>query len=372
MRSFSGQMLDGIRVLDLSGWAAGTYAATMCAELGADVIAVRPDPDTDPHAPSGPGPGPGPGPMPRPAAGDRDLAVDLRDPAGRDLVLRLTDTAGAVVESFRPGQLERIGLGPDVLRERNPRLVVTRISAFGQHGPYRDYEATGLVLQALSGIMRAAGDVSQPPLRRPDLLEEYAVGRAAGEATLAGINSAWQTGTGADIDVSGHEVLVSGPRFPGRGPGHDSRPPGHDDPPVPVPVGAGTHPADSHFVQGVYPAAGDGRWVAISIRHDRDWEAVTQVLSAAHITVRCGREWPAGFAEAQGAIERGAAGRDAVDDRAIRARIAAWTRPRDAADIVATLQAAGVPAGEALTQAQVRADPHLRARGWFTERVRRR
>jgi crotonobetainyl-CoA:carnitine CoA-transferase CaiB-like acyl-CoA transferase len=361
MRSFSGQMLDGIRVLDLSGWAAGTFAATMCAELGADVIAVRPDLDADQHAAAGPGP--------RPAASDRDLAVDLRDPAGRDLVLRLTDTAGAVVESFRPGQLERIGLGPDVLRARNPRLVVTRISAFGQHGPYRDYEATGLVLQALSGIMRAASDVGRPPLRRPDLLEEYAVGRAAGQATLAGINSARQTGTGAEIDVSGHEVLVSGKRFPGRPPARDDRP-GHDDPPVPVPVAADTHPAGSHFVQGVYPAAGDDRWVAISIRHDRDWEAVTQVLIAAHITVRGGREWPAGFAAARAAIQRGGAGQGDVDARAIRARIAAWTRPRDAADIVATLQAAGVPAGEALTQAQVRADPHLQARGWFTERVR--
>lgn len=365
MRSFSGQMLDGIRVLDLSGWTAGTFAATMCAELGADVIAVRPDLDANQHAPAGPGPGPNP----RPAASDRDLTVDLRDPAGRDLVLRLADTVGAVVESFRPGQLERIGLGPDVLRERNPRLVVTRISAFGQHGPYRDYEATGLVLQALSGIMRAAGDVSRPPLRRPDLLEEYAVGRAAGEATLAGINSARQTGTGAEIDVSGHEVLVSGRRFPGRSPAHDDRP-GHDDRPVPGPVAADTHPADSHFVQGVYPAAGDDRWVAISIRHDRDWEAVTQVLVAAHITVRCGREWPAGFAEARAAIAPGAISHDGADARAIRARIAAWTRPRDAADIVATLQAAGVPAGEALTQAQVRADPHLQARGWFTERVR--
>jgi crotonobetainyl-CoA:carnitine CoA-transferase CaiB-like acyl-CoA transferase len=355
MRSFSGQMLDGIRVVDLSGWAAGTFAATMCAELGADVIAVRPDLDANQPAPSGPGPGANP----RPAASDRDLTVDLRDPAGRDLVLRLTDTAGAVVESFRPGHLERIGLGPDVLRERNPRLVVTRISAFGQHGPYRDYEATGLVLQALSGIMRAAGDVSRPPLHRPDLLEEYAVGRAASEATLAGINSARQTGTGAEIDVSGHEVLLSGKRRQA-----------HDDPPVPVPVAADTHPADSHFVQGVYPAAGDDRWVAISIRHDRDWEAVTQVLIAAHITVRCGREWPAGFAEARAATAQGTIGRDAVDARAIRARIAAWTRPRAAADIVATLQAAGVPAGEALTQAQVRADPHLQARGWFTERVR--
>jgi crotonobetainyl-CoA:carnitine CoA-transferase CaiB-like acyl-CoA transferase len=391
IRSFPGQTPDGIQVLDLSRRGAGEFAARMLAVSGANVITVA-QPDANPRSGAG-----GRGISGRhdvasqpEVTGDHGITADLRDPADRESLLRLADTASAVVESFGPGHLERVGLAPEVLRGRNPRLVVTRISAFGQHGPYRDYEATGLVLQALSGVMRASGDTTRPPLRRLDLFEDQAVGRAAAEATLAGIYSAQRTGTGAEINVSGHEVLLSGagtvmedtaghvpgPRPPGSASSHLAGSHTADsytaDPHTDGSSLAQSHLADSHLVQDVYPAAGDIRWVAISLRHDRDWEALTQTLIAAHVTVRGGREWPADFAAARRAIRQSAAGQSVAahavaDAAAIRARIAAWTRARDAADIVATLQTAGVPAGQVLTQAQARAQPHSRARGWFQE-----
>jgi crotonobetainyl-CoA:carnitine CoA-transferase CaiB-like acyl-CoA transferase len=89
------------------------------------------------------------------------------------------------VESFRPGQLERLGLGPAELRARNPRLVVTRISPFGQDGPYRNYEATGIVLQAMGGPMHATGEAERSPQRKPGLLEHYTIGRTACAARTA-------------------------------------------------------------------------------------------------------------------------------------------------------------------------------------------
>jgi formyl-CoA transferase/CoA:oxalate CoA-transferase len=139
----------------------------------------------------------------------RSIVLDLHDDADRAVLLDLVATADALVESFRPGHLERLGIGPEVLQARNPRLVLTRISAFGQTGPYRDYEATGLVLQAMGGPMNATGEAHRPPLRKPGLLEQYTIGRTAAQATLAGLFNARRTGGGSVIDVSGQEVLMS-------------------------------------------------------------------------------------------------------------------------------------------------------------------
>src|SRR5690606_33011924 len=108
------------------------------------------------------------------------------------------------------GHLERWGLGPDVLRRRNRRLVVTRISAFGQTGPYRDWEATGIVLQAMGGPMHATGGAGRPPPRKPGRPEHYTIGRTAGEATPARRSDARGTGEGSVIAVSGQEVLLPG------------------------------------------------------------------------------------------------------------------------------------------------------------------
>jgi crotonobetainyl-CoA:carnitine CoA-transferase CaiB-like acyl-CoA transferase len=209
------QVLSGIRVIDLSRWVSGEFATKLFADFGADVIKVEK-----------PGEGSytrhwGPFPADKPDiessalylhlnTNKRGIVLDLHTDEDRDLLLRLAESADAVVESFRPGQLERLGLGPRELQARNPRLVITRISPFGQDGPYRDYEATGIVLQAMGGPMHATGEAGRSPQRKPGLLEHYTVGRTAGEATLAGVFFARRAGTGAVIDVSGQEVLLAG------------------------------------------------------------------------------------------------------------------------------------------------------------------
>jgi formyl-CoA transferase/CoA:oxalate CoA-transferase len=209
------QVLSGIRVLDLSRWVSGEFATKLFADFGADVIKVEK-----------PGEGSytrhwGPFPDDKPDTeasalylhlntNKRSIVLDLHHEEDRGVLLRLAETADAVVESFRPGHLERLGLGPRELQAANPRLVVTRISPFGQDGPYRDYEATGIVLQAMGGPMHATGEADRSPQRKPGLLEHYTIGRTAGEATLAGIFFAGRTGTGAVIDISGQEVLLAG------------------------------------------------------------------------------------------------------------------------------------------------------------------
>lgn len=209
------QALSGIRVLDLSRWVAGEFATKLFADFGADVVKVERPGEGSLTRKWGPFPGDVPDPE-RSAlflhlnTNKRSIALDLHTEADRDVLLSLVRTAHAVVESFRPGHMELLGLGPGALRAVNPNLVVTRISAFGQTGPYRDREATGLVLQAAGGPMNATGKADRAPLRKPGLLEHYTIGRSAGQATMAGVFRARRKGKGATIDVSGQEVLLSG------------------------------------------------------------------------------------------------------------------------------------------------------------------
>ncbi|MGZ0145308.1 CaiB/BaiF CoA transferase family protein [Rhodococcus qingshengii] len=213
--SIEQQALSGLRIIDLSRWVAGEYATKLFADFGAEVIKIeRPWEGSLTRRW-----GPFPGDVPDLEASalflhlntnKQSVALDLHDPTDVEVLLTLIETSDAVVESFRPGHLESLGIGPDVLRARNPRLVVTRISAFGQDGPNRDREATGITLQAAGGPMNATGAADRAPLRKPGLLEHYTIGRSAGEATMAGIFHARRTGSGSVIDVSGQEVLLAG------------------------------------------------------------------------------------------------------------------------------------------------------------------
>lgn len=215
----SRQVLSGVRVLDLSRWVAGEYATKLFADFGADVVKVEKPGDGSLTRAWGPFPEGPDGPVRDPErsalflhlnTNKRSVALDLGSETDRDVLRSLVRDAHAVVESFRPGHLERWGLGPDDLRALNPALVVTRVSPFGQTGPYRDREATGLVIQAAGGPMNATGQADREPLRKPGLLEHYTVGRSAGQATMAALFRARRTGRGATIDVSGQEVLLAG------------------------------------------------------------------------------------------------------------------------------------------------------------------
>jgi crotonobetainyl-CoA:carnitine CoA-transferase CaiB-like acyl-CoA transferase len=208
------QVFSDLRVVDLSRWVAGEFATKLFADFGADVVKVeRPGVGSLTRAW---GPFPGDAPDPERSAlflhlntSKRSVALDLTRPDDRRVLLDLVADADAVVESFRPGALERLGLGPDVLARLNPTLVLTRISPFGQTGPYRDREASGLVLQATGGPMSATGDAHRAPQRKPGNLEQYSIGRHAAHATLAGLIHARRTGTGCVLDVSGQEALLS-------------------------------------------------------------------------------------------------------------------------------------------------------------------
>jgi crotonobetainyl-CoA:carnitine CoA-transferase CaiB-like acyl-CoA transferase len=209
------QALRGVRVLDLSRWVSGEFCTKLFGDFGSDVIKVERPGEGSLTRRYGPFPSDVPNSETSALflhlnTNKRSVTLDLASPTGRELLLELVRSAHLVVESFRPGCLERLGLGPDAMREVNPEVVVVRISAFGQTGPYREYEATGLTLQAAGWPMNATGAADHPPHRKPGLLEHYTVGRMAAEAALAGLFAARKFRRGSIIDVSAMETLLSG------------------------------------------------------------------------------------------------------------------------------------------------------------------
>ena len=204
--------LDGTRVIDLTQYAAGPFCTRMLADYGADVVKIEP-PGGDPARRLPPFLGDEPG-IERSGTflalnlGKRSVVLDLKTSEGRERLLDLAASADALVESFRPGTMERLGLGYATLREVNPRLVMTSLSNFGQTGPYRDRPATDLTLYAMGGPMIAIGDVDHEPVKVAGRMAGYQGGIVAALATSVGLVAARQRGEGEHIDVSIFEALT--------------------------------------------------------------------------------------------------------------------------------------------------------------------
>lgn len=204
--------LDDVRVIDLTRYTAGPFCTRMLADYGADVIKVEQPESGDPAR--------GLPPFFKDIPGversglflmlntsKRSVTIDLAQPAGRGLVLRLARDAQVLVENFRPGTMERFGLGYEVLHEVNPSLVVTSISNYGATGPYRDWEGTDLTLLSM-GNMSGFGTASREPVKTAGHHATMHAGYAAALATAVGLCSAELRGTGEHLDVSIFEVLV--------------------------------------------------------------------------------------------------------------------------------------------------------------------
>lgn len=205
----AGGALDGIRVLDLSQGAAGPTAAMLLGDLGADVVKVEP--------PGGEwGRGLGPPFVDGVAAAylgmnrnKRGIVVDLKRPAGRDLVLRLAARSDVVLESFRPGVADRLGVGYEALAARNPRIVYAAISAFGPQGPWRDRPGVDGVVQAMSGLMSVTGTADGPPVKVGVPAADMVGAFLAVQAVLAALLVRERTGRGQRADVSLLDGLIA-------------------------------------------------------------------------------------------------------------------------------------------------------------------
>ena len=200
--------LDGVRVIDLSRLVAGNAVSSQLADFGAEVLKIE---------------DPGKGDPLRAwqtdgisvhwklyARNKKSVALGLRDPRGRALLLDLAASAEVLIENFRPGTLEKIGLGPDVLHARNPRLIIVRVSGWGQDGPYRDRPGFGTLVESMSGYAARTGFADREPVLPPTALADMVAGLYGAVAVLVALREIEVNGgNGQGIDLPLLDPLFS-------------------------------------------------------------------------------------------------------------------------------------------------------------------
>ena len=201
--------LDGRRVIDVTTSIAGPYCAEILAALGADVVKVeRPETGDDARA-WGPPFWNGESAMFLAVnAGKRSLAVSLSDERGRDIVLRLAESADVFLQSLRPGLAERLGLGADALAARNPRLVYCSIGAYGHVGPLADEPGYDALMQAAGGLISMTGEPGRPGVRVGSSLIDMGTGMWAALGIVSALLERERTGRGTVVDSSLYETAL--------------------------------------------------------------------------------------------------------------------------------------------------------------------
>jgi crotonobetainyl-CoA:carnitine CoA-transferase CaiB-like acyl-CoA transferase len=207
-------LLEGLRVLDLTHQIAGPYCTKLLADYGAEVIKIERPGTGDPSRQLPPFFHDNPDPEGSLHflylnTSKRGVTLDLKSDRGREIGLELASRADVVVESFRPGVLDRLGLGWETLHAANPRLVLTSISNFGQTGPYRDLPASELVVYGMSGVMTISGREDRSPLKHGLSQGQYDAG--ANAAWVTAMMTLWQAqgASGQWVDISIFDTLSS-------------------------------------------------------------------------------------------------------------------------------------------------------------------
>ena len=328
--------LEGVRVLELGSFIAGPFAGQLLADLGAEVIKVESPGEGDP--------------MRRwgtmfdgrsiwwsaLARSKRLVALDLRQAQGRDLARRLALSCDVVLENFAPGRLEEWGLGYDDLRVDHPRLVMTRVSGFGQSGPRARERGFGAIAEAMGGLRELTGSPDRPPARASISLGDQIAGLFAALGTLAALRQVDRDGQGQVVDVALYEAvfaltesLVSDYEIAGTA---RTRAGG---------ALPGAAPSNA------YPTA-DGRDIMIAANADPIWRRLVEVMGAPHLA----EDDRYATHEARGARMR------EVDDL-----VAGWTRSLPFDELDRVLSDAGVPHGLIYRAPDILADEHYLARG---------
>ena len=201
--------LEGIRVLDLSRFLPGPHLAMMMADHGADVIKIEDTKSGDPARVIGPAEGGHTVYFRNANRGKRSLAVDLKSEAGREAFMRLAETADVILETFRPGVVDRLGIGYEAVRARAPQIVYASISAFGQSGPYRDRPAHDLSVNALAGIASLSVDGDGKPAMACLPPSDMGGSLMALAGILMALLRRQTTGRGDYLDLSMFDTVVS-------------------------------------------------------------------------------------------------------------------------------------------------------------------
>lgn len=334
--------LDGLRVLELGTLIAGPYCGRLLGDMGADVIKIEAPDRPDPLRDWGQAEGGHQYFWTVHARNKRCVNLDLRTDAGRQIFLDLAATADVVVESFRPGTLERWGVGYDVLRTISPKLVLARVSGYGQTGPYAGRPGYASVAEGISGLRHLNGFPGQAPPRIALSLGDSLAGMFAFQGVLAALIARERTGRGQIVDAALTEaaLAIQESTVP------DYHKTGHVRQP------SGTR-LDRVAPSNLYRTQ-DGLWVIIAANQDTLF---------ARLAAAMGRPELATNARYATHTARG----DHQDE--LDALIAEWAAGFPAADLIELLTKFEVVTGPVNTVAEVLADPQFNAREIFVDHV---
>ena len=331
--------LEGVRVLDVSTILAGPLACQILGDYGADVVKVEHPTAGDSMRGHGPVKDGIPLWWKEISRNKLGVAIDLKDPDGAQVLLALARQADVLVENFRPGTLERWGLGPDVLLEANPRLVVVRVTGFGQTGPYASRAGFGTLAEAMSGFAHLTGEADGPPTLPAFGLADSIAGIAASSAVSMALYARERTGRGQVIDLS-----LLAPIMTAVGPG----PTQYQQTGV-VPHRHGNRSVNNS-PRNTYRTS-DDHWLAISTSAQVIAERVLTLVGHPEVIeepwFRSGRE------RAEHA--------DLLDDL-----VGSWIGARTRAEVVEAFAAAGAAVAPVYTARDIVEDEHVRATGMLT------
>lgn len=200
--------LSGVRVVDFTRVLAGPYCTALMADLGAEIIKVE-SPEGDDYRHIGPFRDGESLLFQTVNRGKRSVALDLKSPEGKAAVIDLIGTADVVIENFRPGVMDKLGLGPGRLRDAYPGLIYVSVSGFGQTGPNAAKPAYDIIVQAMSGLMDATGDADASPTMVGEAVADVAGGLFAAFGAMVALFDRSRTGKGRHVDLALFDALVS-------------------------------------------------------------------------------------------------------------------------------------------------------------------
>lgn len=331
--------LADFRILDFTHVASGPFATGLLADFGADVIKVESATRMDqarwlgPFRPSGPGGPEGSSIFASLNRNKRSVAINLKDPRGRQLVEELADRCDALVENFSAGVMARLGLGPEEMLGRHPHLIYVSMSGLGHRGPRSHWLSFNVVLQALSGLMLVTGDQGQPPIMVSNSWADFVAGLHGAAVILSAYARMGPERRGTWVDMSQHEanilplgelLLVASQ--------------------TQTPVGRWGNRSPDRAPQGCYRCAGEDSWCVISVGEETEWNALVRVLGDESL-----------MASRYNSVDGRRGYLDEIDRK-----IEAWTGGRPAREVEQLLQAAGVSAAAVRTNVDVMAElPYL-------------
>ena len=328
--------LADLRVIETGTLLAGPFCGQLLGDFGAEVIKLEDPVSGDPMRQWGREKPHGQSLWwPVVARNKKSVTCNLRTPAGQELVRRLVGQADVLLENFRPGTLERWGLGWNVLHEINPRLILVRVTGYGQTGPYAPRAGFGSIGEAMGGIRYVTGEPDRPPSRAGISLGDSLAATYAALGTLMAVHARHRTGVGQVVDSAIYEAVLAMmesllPEWAVAGYQRERT----------GPILPNVAPSN------VYPTA-DGTDILIAANQDTVFRRLCEVMGAPEL------------ADDDRYRSHGARGAHQAE---LDELIGVWTAKHESAELLDRLHAAGVPAGGIYTAGDMLRDPHIAAR----------